>query len=76
MQFPAAHRPIVFPSGPAARRAQAFSRTIAAVRHWLDEANRRRRGRNALAQMSDTQLKDIGITRMQAELEAAKPFWR
>ena len=50
--------------------------TIAAVRRWLNEANQRRRGREALAQMTDAQIKDIGITRMQAELEAAKPFWR
>jgi len=49
---------------------------IAAVGRWLKEANRRRRGREALMQMTDVQLKDIGVTRMQAELEAAKPFWR
>jgi len=49
---------------------------IVAVGRWLNEAKQRRRGRNALVQMSEAQLKDIGITRMQAELEAAKPFWR
>jgi len=49
---------------------------IVAVGRWLNEAGRRSQGRAALAQMSDAQLKDIGVTRVQAELEAAKPFWR
>lgn len=49
---------------------------IVATVRWFNEVSRRRRGRNALVQMSDAQLKDIGLTRMQAELEAAKPFWR
>lgn len=38
--------------------------------------NRRWQQRQRLAQMEDRLLKDIGMTRYQAEQEAAKPFWR
>jgi uncharacterized protein YjiS (DUF1127 family) len=34
------------------------------------------RQRRQLAQLSDAQLKDIGITRADAEREASQPFWR
>jgi uncharacterized protein YjiS (DUF1127 family) len=34
------------------------------------------RQRHALSQLSDHQLKDIGITRVDAMQEAAKPFWQ
>jgi uncharacterized protein YjiS (DUF1127 family) len=50
--------------------------TIVAMVRWMNEGAARRRGRLALEHMTETQLKDIGLTRMQAELEAAKPFWR
>lgn len=33
-------------------------------------------GRHQLAQMSDRDLKDMGISRAEANLEARKPFWR
>lgn len=32
--------------------------------------------RHALSQLSDDQLKDIGITRVDALREAGKPFWK
>jgi uncharacterized protein YjiS (DUF1127 family) len=53
-----------------------FLGVAAALARWMKEASARRRGRHALAAMSEAQLKDIGITRLQAELEASKPFWR
>jgi uncharacterized protein YjiS (DUF1127 family) len=53
-----------------------FRGTIVAMAQWMQQASARRRGRLALEQMTNAQLKDIGLTRMQAELEAAKPFWR
>ena len=37
---------------------------------------RRRRSRNLLSQLDDYMLKDIGVTRAEAHLEANKPFWR
>lgn len=36
---------------------------------------RRRRSRNHLAAFDDHMLKDIGVTRAEAEREANKPFW-
>ena len=37
---------------------------------------RRRRQRQALLQLEDHQLSDIGLSREQAEQEAHKPFWK
>jgi uncharacterized protein YjiS (DUF1127 family) len=36
----------------------------------------RSKQRRQLLEMDDRQLKDIGITRIEAEQEARKPFWR
>lgn len=44
---------------------------VAAVDTWW----RRLRGRRILIAMSDRELKDIGITRYDAQYEARKPFW-
>jgi uncharacterized protein YjiS (DUF1127 family) len=45
---------------------------VAVVRAW----RRRARERDFLNRMSDHELKDIGITRADANREVAKPFWR
>ncbi len=42
----------------------------------LGEWNERSRQRRHLLQLSDHLLRDIGVTRVQVEAEAAKPFWR
>jgi uncharacterized protein YjiS (DUF1127 family) len=42
-----------------------------AVRSWLERARQRR----TLAELDDRLLCDIGITRPQAEREAARAFW-
>lgn len=52
----------VIPSGPRESRWQQF---------W-----RRLRTRKQLLELSDEQLRDIGISREQARLEAMRPFWR
>jgi uncharacterized protein YjiS (DUF1127 family) len=36
----------------------------------------RRRTRRTLGELDDRQLADVGLTRRQALLETAKPFWR
>jgi uncharacterized protein YjiS (DUF1127 family) len=36
----------------------------------------RTRQRNALAGLNDHQLRDIGITRVEAARECEKPFWK
>ncbi|HEV2550002.1 MAG TPA: DUF1127 domain-containing protein [Stellaceae bacterium] len=48
----------------------------AAVQYLAAEWHRRARSRAELAQMSDHDLRDIGITRAEAAYESAKPFWR
>ena len=47
-----------------------------AVLAWLQEARRRRLSRIYLWQLDDHTLKDIGITRAEAEWEANKWFWQ
>jgi uncharacterized protein YjiS (DUF1127 family) len=37
---------------------------------------RRAADRRQLASMEETMLKDMGVSRLDAEREAAKPFWR
>jgi uncharacterized protein YjiS (DUF1127 family) len=44
--------------------------------HWCARCSARSRQRRALAQLGDNALKDIGVTRRQANAEAAKPFWK
>ena len=50
------------------------------ILHWCRTAYRlgeeRYRQRRQLMEMDDRQLKDIGITREQAEQEARKPIWK
>ena len=45
---------------------------IALLREWW----RRIQDRRTLATMSEQSLRDIGISRYDAEFEARKPFWR
>jgi len=47
-----------------------------AFKAHVGEALRRHYSRRQLAGMPDHLLKDIGISRSEAEQEAAKPFWR
>jgi uncharacterized protein YjiS (DUF1127 family) len=42
------------------------------IARWIE----RTRQRNALAGLNDHELRDIGITRVDAVSEAGKPFWR
>jgi uncharacterized protein YjiS (DUF1127 family) len=56
-----------------ARRAAPRLRQIRdTLRLWQDRV----RGRHQLRELDDHVLRDIGITRLQAEAEANKPFWR
>lgn len=43
---------------------------------WWAKCSARSRERQALAQLDDEALKDIGVTRKQANAEASKPFWK
>jgi uncharacterized protein YjiS (DUF1127 family) len=44
---------------------------LARLLHWHELARQRR----ALRALSDHMLKDIGISRAEAEREASRPFW-
>ena len=43
---------------------------------WCARCSERSRQRQALAELDDHHLKDIGKTRQEAMAEAAKPFWK
>ena len=61
------------------RQPYGFSRLqllVVTVQHLAAEWHRRARNRAESAQMSDRDLLDIGITRIEAANESAKPFWR
>ena len=49
-----------------------WARMASEIREW----RRRSRDRRALAAMSDRSLRDVGLTRYDADWEASKPFWR
>ena len=64
------------PQPYSAWRAKRHIHPVAAawmlVSSWIE----RSRQRQALAALDDHQLRDIGITRLEAVREAEKPFWK
>jgi uncharacterized protein YjiS (DUF1127 family) len=50
----------------------AAARVLATLREW----RRRARDRAELAGLDDRMLRDIGLTRADAEFLSNKPFWR
>ena len=60
------------PFRPQPRRAPLAFRPFA----WLVRVWRHRRESAQLLSMTDRELRDIGVTRYEAEMEARKPFWR
>ena len=68
------------------KAAAVFSRHDGAERYrpawairfllWCVQCSEPSRQRQALAELDDHALKDIGVTRQQAIAEAAKPFWK
>ncbi|WP_431695253.1 DUF1127 domain-containing protein [Rhizobium giardinii] len=60
------------PVGATSRARRLFSRVIS----WIAEREEKRLSRLALAELTDQQLADIGVTPAQARREAAQPFWR
>jgi uncharacterized protein YjiS (DUF1127 family) len=59
-------------AGPRLALAALMRAAVAVVR----ACHQRARQRGHLRRLSDRQLADIGITRADANHEAAKPFWR
>ena len=66
MTFPKALRAL------AGTPVRVLLKMLDAYLAW-DEVSRQRR---ALLALSDEMLKDIGISRSQADFEGSKPFWR
>jgi uncharacterized protein YjiS (DUF1127 family) len=50
--------------------------SLMSMLNWVDGRLERRRSRRALLEMSDDQLKDIGLSHADVHFEAHKPFWR
>ncbi len=48
---------------------------FASVLSWIDTQLERRKSRRSLLEMSDDQLKDIGISRADAYREGNKAMW-
>ena len=48
-----------------------FRLPLPPIRRWLEAARQRRQ----LATLNDYMLRDLGLTRADAEHEAARPFW-
>jgi uncharacterized protein YjiS (DUF1127 family) len=58
-------------SAPTGRKAIS----LLAIVDWIEARLERRRSRLALSEMTDEQLKDIGISRYDAHKEAHRPLW-
>ena len=71
-EVPQSDRASVVVPGPRRDHGRRIGRSIATT---LSMWWRRRRSRERLADLSEHLLKDIGITRAEAEHEANKPFW-
>jgi uncharacterized protein YjiS (DUF1127 family) len=65
-----ARRPVQEPWLRQASRA--IERAVDAILTWRERVRMRRQ----LLSLDDRLLKDIGITRLQAQSEAEKPFWQ
>lgn len=65
------------PTRPSAQRgfASRLVRVLRSLARWIDNLLDRRRSRLALLEMTDDQLKDIGVTRCDAHREGIRPFW-
>ena len=61
----------IAPGAWGAARSWA-ARALIRLMRWHETARERR----ALLALSDHMLKDIGITRAEAEREAGRPFWQ
>jgi uncharacterized protein YjiS (DUF1127 family) len=57
-------------------RTGVLHHILARMASQVGEWRRRLRDRRTLATMSDRALRDIGLTRYDADWEARKPFWR
>lgn len=62
-------------TGASMRSSGSRVSTLTRVISVIEMVVQRRRSRIALLEMSEAQLKDIGISRSDAYREASRPFW-
>lgn len=60
---------------PRASFVRRITLVIRSLLAWFDNLAARRRSRMALLEMTDDQLKDIGISRADAYREGIRPPW-
>jgi len=60
---------------PHATFVRRVTTVVCSVAAWIDRLMARRRSRLALLEMTDEQLKDIGISRADAYREGTRLFW-
>ncbi|WP_315919666.1 DUF1127 domain-containing protein [Mesorhizobium sp. SP-1A] len=60
---------------PADTFARRMGRLVRSLFIWIDRLLEHRRSRLALLELTDDQLKDIGISRADAYREGTRPFW-
>ncbi|RWC47465.1 MAG: DUF1127 domain-containing protein [Mesorhizobium sp.] len=62
---------------PSAQRGfvSRLVRVVRSLARWIDHLLDRRRSRLVLLEMTDDQLKDIGVSRCDAHREGIRPFW-
>jgi uncharacterized protein YjiS (DUF1127 family) len=60
------------PSPPGRRLAALLYRVAARLRSW----RARSRARRELRELDDAVLRDLALSRTQANFDAGKPFWR
>jgi uncharacterized protein YjiS (DUF1127 family) len=58
-----------------ASRPDRLGQAFALFAGWLWACAERSAQRRALAELDDYRLRDIGLTRAEAQIEAARPFW-
>jgi uncharacterized protein YjiS (DUF1127 family) len=65
------------PARPSGQRGfvSRLVRVVRSLARWIDYLLERRRSRLVLLEMTDDQLKDIGISRCDAHREGVRPFW-
>ncbi len=72
------HRVSAFEHSARASRpdyVRRLVRTVISSARWFDAVMERRRSRLALLEMTDDQLKDIGISRCDAHREGIRSIW-
>lgn len=61
--------------GGGGQAVRALARLAVSAWRWIGACRARARQRRVLARLDNRLLADIGVSRREAAMEAAKPFW-